>query len=77
MSKSVSVTEKIVEENEESEIMKNILLGSTRARPLALEKCATISPRVDAFCQLEELTHNSAYYLLQNLNSIKLHSKIH
>ena len=45
--------------------------------PLALEKCTTIPQHVDAFFQLEKSTHNSAYYLLQNLKPLKLHSKIH
>ena len=34
MGKSVSITEKIVEENEESEIIKSILLGSEHLKPL-------------------------------------------
>ena len=34
MGKSVSVTEKIVEENEESKVIKSILLGSEHLKPL-------------------------------------------
>ena len=42
---------------------------------LALERCATISPHVDAIFQLKKLTHTSTYYALQ-FELFQLHLKV-